>query len=79
MTAVVARDRERAIVFAQRFGAVPLAIGEPIPPVDLVVIAVRDDAIESVADRIAPVAGSRAAVSPFGPPGSPRRFRWLAE
>jgi predicted short-subunit dehydrogenase-like oxidoreductase (DUF2520 family) len=38
-----------------------LAIGEPIPAVDLIVIAVRDQAIEEVAGQIAPVARNAAA------------------
>ncbi len=61
VVAVAARDTEQAIAVARRFDAVPLAIGEPIPPVDLVIIAVSDHAIEAVADVVAPVARNAAA------------------
>ena len=61
VVAVAARDTEQAATAAQRFDAVPLAIGEPIPPVDLVVIAVSDHAIEAVAGEIAPIARNAAA------------------
>ena len=61
VAAVAARDIEQATVVARRFDAVPLAIGEPVPPVDLVIIAVTDDAIEAVAGEIAPVARNAAA------------------
>jgi len=60
ISAVAARDPQDAEAPAKRFGAVPLSIGEPIPPVDLVIIAVRDDAIESVAGRVAPIARNAA-------------------
>jgi len=58
---VAARDTEEAIAVARRFDARPLGIGEPISPVDLVIIAVRDDAIETVAGRVAPIARNAAA------------------
>ncbi len=61
VAAVAARDIEQASIVARRFDAVPLSIGEPVPPVDLVVIAVTDDAIEAVAGEIAPVARNAAA------------------
>ncbi|MEN8113820.1 MAG: DUF2520 domain-containing protein [Actinomycetota bacterium] len=61
--AVSARDTEQAVKFGRRFDALPLAIGEPIPPVDLVIIAVRDDAIADVADTVAPVARNAAATA----------------
>jgi predicted short-subunit dehydrogenase-like oxidoreductase (DUF2520 family) len=61
IVAIAARDVEQATVAARRFDAVPLAIGEPIPPVDLVIIAVRDDAIETVAGQIAPIARNAVA------------------
>ncbi len=61
VVAVAARDLERATTAAKRFDAVPLAIGEPIPPVDLVFIAVSDHAIEAVAGEVAPVARNAAA------------------
>ncbi|MEA2010635.1 MAG: DUF2520 domain-containing protein [Actinomycetota bacterium] len=61
VAAVAARDIENASIAARRFDAVPLAIGEPVPPVDLIVIAVTDGAIEAVAGEIAPVARNAAA------------------
>ncbi len=61
MVAVAARDAERASIVARRFDAAPLAIGEPVPPVDLIVIAVTDDAIEAVAGEIAPIARNAVA------------------
>jgi len=61
MVAVAARDMAQATAAARRFDAIPLAIGEPIPPVDLVIIAVRDDAIETVAGQIAPIARNAVA------------------
>ncbi|HZJ47822.1 MAG TPA: DUF2520 domain-containing protein [Acidimicrobiia bacterium] len=63
IAAVVARNAEQAIAVARRFDAIPLGIGEPIPPVDLVIIAVRDGAIETVAGRIAPIARNAAAAA----------------
>jgi predicted short-subunit dehydrogenase-like oxidoreductase (DUF2520 family) len=60
VAAVAARDVRDAEAAARRFDAVPLSIGDPIPPVDLVVIAVRDDAIGSVAGQIAPIARNAA-------------------
>ena len=61
VVAVAGRDLERTAAAARRFEAIPLAIGEPIPPVDLIVIAVSDDAIEVVAGEIAPIARNAAA------------------
>jgi predicted short-subunit dehydrogenase-like oxidoreductase (DUF2520 family) len=61
VVAVAARDTGQAIAVARRFDAVPLAIGEPIPPVDLVIIAVSDHAIETVAGVVAPVARNAVA------------------
>ncbi len=61
VVAVAARDAGQATVVARRFDAVPLAIGEPIPPVDLVVVAVSDNAIEAVAGEVAPIARNAAA------------------
>jgi len=60
IVAVAARDSSKATAAAERFGATPLGIGDPIPPVDLVVIAVRDDAIATVAGEIAPIARNAA-------------------
>ena len=61
VVAVVARNSEQAASVARRFAAVALAIGEPTPPVDLVVIAVSDHAIEAVAGEVAPVARNAVA------------------
>jgi len=61
VVAVAARDTEQAYGAARRLDAGVLAIGEPIPAVDLIVIAVRDHAIEEVAGQIAPVARNAAA------------------
>jgi len=61
VVAVAARDTEKAATVAQRFDAVALAIGEPVPPVDLVVIAVSDQAIEEVAGEVAPIARNAVA------------------
>ncbi len=61
IVAVAGRDAARTSAAAGQFEAVPLAIGEPIPPVDLVIVAVRDDVIATVAGQIAPVARNAAA------------------
>ena len=61
VVAVVARDTERASTIARRLGAGVLAIGEPIPAVDLIIVAVSDHAIEDVAAQVAPVARNAAA------------------
>ncbi len=61
VVAVAARDTGKAATVAQRFDAVALAIGEPVPPVDLVVIAVSDQAIEEVAGEVAPIARNAVA------------------
>lgn len=61
VVAVVARNAEQASIVARRFAAVPLAIGDPVPPVDLVIIAVTDDSIEAVTGEIAPIARNAAA------------------
>ncbi len=58
--AVAARDPQKANAAAERFGAASLGIGDPIPPADLIIIAVRDDAIESVAGTVAPIARNAA-------------------
>ena len=46
------RTYERAEVLAQRFGYKAIGLDKALPEVDLVVIAVRDDAIRDVADRL---------------------------
>jgi len=61
VVAVVGRDADQVAAAARRFDAIALAIGEPIPPVDLVVIAVRDDAIAEVAGQVAAIARNAAA------------------
>jgi predicted short-subunit dehydrogenase-like oxidoreductase (DUF2520 family) len=61
VAAIAARDPEQASGIARRLDAGVLAIGEPIPAVDLIIVAVRDDAIEEVAGQIAPVARNAAA------------------
>ena len=61
VVAVAARDTERAYGVARRLDAGVLAIGEPIPAADLIIIAVRDHAIDEVAGHVAPVARNAAA------------------
>ena len=61
VVAVAARDTEQAYGVARQLDAGVLAIGEPIPAVDLIIIAVRDHAIEEVAGQVAPVARNAAA------------------
>jgi predicted short-subunit dehydrogenase-like oxidoreductase (DUF2520 family) len=61
VVAVAARDIDRASVVARRLDAVALGIGEPIPAVDLVILAVHDSAIKDVAGQVAPVARNAAA------------------
>ena len=61
VVAIAARDPEQAYGVARRLDANVLAIGEPIPAVDLIVVAVRDHAIEDVAGQVAPVARNAAA------------------
>ena len=59
---VLARDREASIAAADRLAAASLSWDEPLPPADLLLIAVRDDAIRSVAEllsgRVGAVAGA---------------------
>jgi predicted short-subunit dehydrogenase-like oxidoreductase (DUF2520 family) len=52
---VIARDRAAADIAAARLDSVPLSWEEELPSADLVVVAVRDDAIAPVAERLAPV------------------------
>ncbi len=61
VAAIAGRDIAQTETVARRFDAAALAIGEPIPPVDLVIIAVRDGAIAEVAGQIAPIARNAAA------------------
>lgn len=62
IVAVAARNPQQAEDAAARLDATPLAIGDPMPPVDLVLIAVRDDAIGEVAAALAPVIGDAGGV-----------------
>lgn len=62
IVAVAGRSPERTARAAARFDAEPMSIGEPLPPTDLVLIAVRDDAIAMVAAELAPVIGDTAGV-----------------
>ncbi|MGB9359463.1 MAG: Rossmann-like and DUF2520 domain-containing protein [Acidimicrobiia bacterium] len=61
VVAIAARDADQAYGFARRLDAVALQVGEPIPAVDLVIVAVSDSAIEEVAGQVAPVARNAAA------------------
>ncbi|HSG79482.1 MAG TPA: DUF2520 domain-containing protein [Acidimicrobiia bacterium] len=55
IAAVMARRPDAARSAARRLGADVLALDDPVPSCDLVVLAVRDDAIPSVAERLAPL------------------------
>jgi len=61
VVAVAARDVGQAYGIARRLDATALHVGEPIPAVDLVIVAVSDSAIEEVAGQVAPVARNAAA------------------
>jgi len=50
---VLARDPAAAASAAERLGSEPLQWGEDLPTVELMLIAVRDDAITDVAQRVA--------------------------
>jgi len=52
---VVARDSGVADIAATRLNSVVLGWDEDLPSADLLVVAVRDDAIASVAERLAPI------------------------
>jgi predicted short-subunit dehydrogenase-like oxidoreductase (DUF2520 family) len=67
VVAVVARRRDAAEAAAAQLGSPALEIGDELPPSDLVVIAVRDDAIGPVAAALAGSVGRcRAAVHVSG-------------
>ena len=67
IVAVVARRLEAAQAASEELDATPLTIGEELPLSDLVLIAVRDDAIRPVAEALAgSVARCRAAVHVSG-------------
>jgi len=59
---VVARDPSGADLAATRLESSALSWDEDLPSVDLVVVAVRDDAIASVAERLAPITSRVEAV-----------------
>ena len=61
VVAIVARDTEQTDEVTRRLDADVIGIGEPIPAADLIIIAVRDHAIEDVAGQLAPVARNAAA------------------
>ncbi len=67
VAAIVARTRDAAEQPADLVGATACAIGDDLPPSDLVILAVRDDAIGAVAAALAgSVARSSAAVHVSG-------------
>ena len=59
---VVARRPDAARAAAERLGAVAVGEGDPLPAADLLVVAVRDDAISEVAEGLAPRADAVPAV-----------------
>lgn len=59
---VLARDDGARDAAAARLGAAPLSWTDPLPAADLMLLAVRDDAIAGVAAALAPVAGAVDAV-----------------
>ena len=59
---VLARDPGDAASAAERLDSVSLDWEMPLPAADLLVLAVRDDAITEVAERLAPVADGVGAV-----------------
>jgi predicted short-subunit dehydrogenase-like oxidoreductase (DUF2520 family) len=59
---VLARNPEAAKSAASELGSQPLMWDETLPTADLLVVAVRDDAIESVATQIGPRAGNVSGV-----------------
>ena len=58
IVAVFGRTPEHAQDAAARFGAMAHRLSDPVPPVDLVLIAVRDDVIGDVADSLAATIGA---------------------
>ncbi len=76
VTGVLARRPDAATAAAALLGTVSLPWDAPLPEADLMMVAVRDDAIEEAAARIAPYAGAvksamhlsgLATVSALGP------------
>jgi predicted short-subunit dehydrogenase-like oxidoreductase (DUF2520 family) len=67
IAAIVARSRAAAQDAAATVGSAPLAIGDELPPSDVVIVAVRDDAIHAVAAALeGSVSRCRAAVHVSG-------------
>ncbi len=67
ITAVVGRDTDRAMALAERVGAPALELGGDLPATDILLLAVRDDAIEEVAHLLASSSvQARAAVHVSG-------------
>jgi len=58
ITGVLARDPSAASAAADRLQSHALSWGADLPAADLLVLAVRDDAIAEVAERLAPHAGA---------------------
>ncbi|NNF68978.1 MAG: DUF2520 domain-containing protein [Acidimicrobiia bacterium] len=54
VVAVVGRTVEAAAGLAERVGAEPRAVGDPLPPADLLILAVRDDELAEVAGLLVP-------------------------
>ncbi|GBE22608.1 MAG TPA: DUF2520 domain-containing protein [Actinobacteria bacterium] len=61
VVAVLGRRPEAVEGAAARFDAVAFGFDDDLPAVDLLMVAVRDDAIEEVADRLAPRASNVGA------------------
>ncbi len=57
VTGVLARSEAAATTAARALGANPLGWDEPLPSTELLLVAVRDDAITPVAARLAPWSG----------------------
>ena len=57
IVAVLARDAAAASAAADRLDSVTASWEEPLPPADLLLVSVRDDAITEVGGRLAPIAG----------------------
>lgn len=52
LVGVAGRDPERTAALAQDLGTDPMALGDPLPPSELVLLAVSDDAISAVAGQL---------------------------
>lgn len=60
---VLGRDPERSATAADLLSGPALAWDSPVPACDLLVVAVRDDAIAPVAGRLAPIVGACQAAA----------------